>query len=247
MDDILFYTHLHTFDKYSVNVSNLLYNTLKYSLGNINFKIIIRYGDLEKYPEYIRPKMIESPFIDNYQFSGDLKYSNVIINEKYNRYVYIDSDILWFLKDNEFNKNQYCIEKSNYYDWFLYGYDFFEDSSLFLKSTKISDINLINSGFFSIDKKNFMLLSDFFKKRFDRDEVKSIKDITHQMRFEQSIFNMFINLNKNIYWEDLSDKIIMFAQENHAENKIYHFSGGLSMEEKFNRMKNFLIKNNLNL
>lgn len=242
MNDILYYTISNLTDDANL-CSELLLQSLHNKIPNLNFKIIVpsssdqNFCKHKKLSNYIIPINLNE--YSNQHLFG-LKFHRNIFELPYDYFVYLDSDILYFLNNLpiDFNKNYFCYDRATINNKFF--------SAVWPPDFKI-DISSkgINAGFFMLNKETGFKLYDFMIDNFySRRRIK--------IWYEQSMFNLFIykNLTSNdVNWFDFSNNIILFADHNtpFIDNKLYHFCGQLcQMNSKYHRMKNFLKFNKIN-
>jgi hypothetical protein len=170
-------------------------------------------------------------------YPGWLKYSKKI-PKNFNRYLYLDSDIL-------------CFENVN--KLFEDGYDFsvlYEDCYMNPDSTwhffphcseeeklEMSKIHCINAGHFCFSNTSFIDTLNKLRHKYALDQ----NSIREQARTEQSLFNyvMFLQ-SKEKKIKDITSFIEQGARTNITDKKIYHFFGFEgNMINKFSWMENF--------
>lgn len=239
----LYYT-ISNLTETSNECTKLLINSLKNKVKNLNFKIIAPVEtsntntntiDSEILPYVMRIDL--KNYSNNHLFG--LKFHQNIFELDYDYFIYLDSDILYFLNDISFDPkyNYFC------YDRCSVGSKFF--SALWPTNFSIDKNSTgINAGFFMINKKTALDLYNFMVINFyNRRRIKTW--------YDQSMFNLFIYTNlisNEINWINYSENIVLFADSNtkFIENKIYHFCGNLcNMDLKHTRMKNFLHYNSI--
>jgi hypothetical protein len=228
---ILFYT-LSTPDHEALECSKLLHKSLKANLGDINFKIVAPIDQKEKYETEITPAEKIRP---DWDYIGDLKYSPTIFNLDYDRFIYIDSDVLWFKKDFNKESNLYCYEsytRLKLNEWCSTGWD------IEIKRKYMG----INAGFFSLSKDLALKLSQYMQEK--------LKKNLDPPKLEQSMFNMFFYSHPEIIWKDMTDRFRLYSNEktSYSEDKIFHFNYYEGhMRNKLDRMKMFLENNHIKL
>jgi len=230
-----------TNDDEAFSCAFLLFKSLnKFLRDNFDFKIIVpessSYACSPELQSYLFP-------IYNYHYRNQhiftLKYHYKIFNQPYNYFIYMDSDILWMI-DSLFNLNYNCL--------------CFENISILNKAFSkfwpgrnkraLRGIPGINAGFFGLQKKIALDLSDFM-----------VRNLYNRRRYhiflEQNMFNYYVynNLitNKNT-WVNINNHFILGAeiQTPFYSQKAYHFNGNLGqMQNKQYRMKGFLDANNI--
>jgi hypothetical protein len=196
---------------------------------NFDFKIITNNFNYKEYEDII---------YDEYQcdYVGFLKYSKYIPSG-YDRYVYLDSDILYFgdIEDLFSNKNYSCVIEdlpmSN--EWFLYKNHNLEYLD------KIKSLNGFNAGTFSFTDINFL------KKIRDSFEPYVINNTHYDARLEQSSFNFIISQEINFDLDKIHNlthitQLFSNIGSQKEDKKLYHFCGfSNEMQSKFYKMKNF--------
>lgn len=201
------------------------------SFNKINFDFKIITNNIA-YKEY------EDVIYDEFQseYVGFLKYSKNIPSG-YDRYIYLDSDILYFgnVEDLFSDKNYSCvIEKLPMnHEWFLYK----NHEEKYLKS--IEKLNGFNAGSFSFKNINFL---SQIREAF---EPYVTQNVHADARLEQSSFNFVLSkeINFNIdNINNLTEITQLFADTaNYSDQKkLYHFCGfSNEMSSKFFKMKKF--------
>ena len=205
---------------------------LSFSKINFDFKIItnnIKYKDFKD--------VIYDEFKCNY--IGFLKYSKNIPHG-YDRYIYLDSDILYFgnvealFSDKDYSCVIDYLPMTD--EWFLYR----NHTQEYLENVK--NLNGFNAGTFSFVDINFL------KKIRDSFEtyIKNIKDKPeYDAQLEQSSYNLIISQEINFdinKIHNLTDMTQLYSTiESYQKNKkLYHFCGFTNeMQSKFYKMKNF--------
>lgn len=175
----------------------------------------------------------------NYNYVGFLKYSKNIPNN-YDRYVYLDSDILYFgeICDLFSDKNFSCVIENlplnN--EWFLYEY---HDLNYL---EKIKKLNGFNAGTFSFVDPSFLTkIRNCFEPHISHNVHKDA-------RLEQSSYNYI--LTKEINFDineihNLTNITQLFADIGsfNIDKKLYHFCGfSNEMQSKYLKMKFFYDK-----
>ena len=201
------------------------------SFSKINFDFRIITNNIT-YKEY------EDIIYDQFQceYIGFLKYSKNI-PDGYDRYVYLDSDILYFGNVEELfsDKDYSCVieQLPMTNEWFLYK----KHTEEYLENIK--NLNGFNAGTFSFRDINFL------KKVRDSFEPHIVNHTHYDARLEQSGYNFIISQEINFdinKMHNLTDITQLFSTiGSHQENKkLYHFCGfSNEMQSKFYKMKNF--------
>lgn len=230
----LFYT-VATSDKPATRCSLMLYKSLVASLGSIDFKMAVPDGSEKSYPTDVRGLVLPS-FKPNksWKYVGDLKYTKSIYELDYDNFVYIDSDILWFLGNFDSSNNQLTTEKKILGDpWYSTGW-----------TPKDKARRGACAGFFCISKDLGLSMSRFVSKRLaDWGAVDAPKR-------EQSTFNEFLEYCGYEKWKDVSSLIVGAARSDtkFSTGKMFHFQGWKgSMDFKYDHMSKFITYNNLKL
>lgn len=228
----LYYT-VSSPDSAATKCSLMLYNSLIASLGKVDFKIAIPDYMKDKYPDSV--KHIIHPSVKpnkKWQYVGDLKYSTSIYSLNYDSFVYIDSDILWFVDNFDPSCNQITTEKRLLSDpWYKTGWE-----------PKDTSIEGACAGFFCVKKGTGMAMSSYVSgllSKWNRDECP---------QREQSAFNQFIEIGGFNKWKNVSDIIVGAAREStkFTRGKMFHFQGWKgTMNYKFEQMRKFINNNNL--
>jgi hypothetical protein len=196
---------------------------------NFDFKIITNNIDYKQYEDVI---------YDEFQceYVGFLKYSENI-PDGYDRYIYLDSDILYFGNVNElFSDKEYsCVieDLPMTNEWFLYK----NHNNQYLNNIK--NLNGFNAGTFSFKKISFLSkIRQAFKPYITQ-------NVHLDARLEQSSFNFILSNEINFdinNINNLTQITQLFADINPHSNskKLYHFCGfSNEMSSKFFKMKNF--------
>jgi hypothetical protein len=216
----LVYT-ISDFKPHALDCISLLRKSLS---GDFDFCIISN-----KKPENCPFQIFVDPILHNY--IGFLKYSP-LVPFGYDRYLYLDSDILYFDDVDKFfseKKISVVLESLRMSDeWFNYsrsGEDF----------SSYSGINAGSFGFY-----DYRFLSDV-RGLF---EPFISEDVHRDARLEQSSYNYAVmkTVNKNFsLLSDMSKDSVLFAQANSPlDKKLYHFCGfSNEMASKYFKMKQF--------
>lgn len=225
-------TLLYTISDFSFKAKEcieLMYNSINQT-KDFDFVVVT---NNKNYPKNL-PVIVDD---SNINYIGDLKYSSKI-PEGYSRYIYLDSDILFFGSINElYDDREYSLvfELGKPMSLEFFSYPFSDNNH------KIIEKNLtgINAGTFSF--KNYYFLKEV------REKINNIKLNNDHLsaRYEQSAFNYVISKSVNYNFsliKDLTPITSLFAQNNpYNENKkIYHFCGfNGNMVSKYNLMEKF--------
>jgi hypothetical protein len=240
----LIYT-IATNDEKAFSCSALLIKSLKRFLkDDFDFKIVVpesdSYSCSEELKSYIFP-------IYNYHYKNQhiftLKYHYKIFDQPYDYFIYMDSDILWMISrlyDLKYN----CICGEQYS---MRAKSFSRFWPNIVDKSQVYRLNGINAGFFGLKKKIALELSNFMiKTLYTKTKSKTL--------FEQNMFNLFIynHYLKNSLdnWQNINYKFILGAQPDspYIPETAYHFFGHgdmTNMDNKLNRMNNFLNNNNI--
>jgi lipopolysaccharide biosynthesis glycosyltransferase len=176
-----------------------------------------------------------------YNYIGFLKYSENLPKE-YDRYVYLDSDILYFgqinelfAENKEFSIVREKLKMSN--EWFKYPYLNTPDYL-----SKINNVFGLNAGTFSFKDVSFLKNVRSLFEPFISQEI-------HQdARLEQSSFNFALSREVDFNFSkcyDLTDISVLFADQSsyQSDKLLYHFCGfSNEMQSKLFKMKNFYDK-----
>jgi hypothetical protein len=182
------------------------------------------------------PLLIDNSLENNYV--GYLKYS-YMIPEKYDYYIYLDSDILYFDKISKlinFNKHFTIVTENtligkNYW-WY---FDKVSENENVLLQNSIA----LNAGSFCFDNSKLLLIK-YIQNTYSKYYTK---DASHNAMLEQSIFNYTIHKNTNFVLDnthDITDFVQLFAGNSQISHnkKLYHFCGFTNeMHSKYNQMK----------
>lgn len=225
----LVYT-ISDFKPHALDCISLLYKSMQGS--DFDFCIVSN-KRLENCPFNVIIDPIERAYV------GFLKYSPRVPSG-YDRYLYLDSDILFFDKVNSFFSDKpfsVVLEKLQMSDeWFNY----------FRSGEDFSQYKGINAGSFGFYDYSFLAR---VRKLF---EPFISGDVHRDARLEQSSFNYAVL--KTIggdfsLLEDFSQQSLLFAQSNSPLNKkLYHFCGfSNEMSSKYYKMKQIYDKYTLGI
>lgn len=228
----LYYT-VATPDKAAISCSRMLHRSIRSSVGPVNFKIVVPDHTVDKYPNSIK-EFILPAYKPNKSWSyiGDMKYTPSVYELDYDNFVYVDSDILWFVDDFDPSVSQFTFENKTLSNaWFSTGWE-----------PKDPNRKGVCAGFFCITKEIGLRLSKFVS---DKISSWSMADCP---KMEQSSFNHFLELDGYDKWKDVSNLIVAAAKENtkFSRGKMFHFQGWQgSMDVKYDRMSKFIKINKL--
>lgn len=216
----LVYT-ISDFKPHALDCISLLKKSLS---GYFDFCIISN-----KRPENCPFKVVVDPVY--YDYIGFLKYSP-LVPSGYDRYLYLDSDILYFDNTEKFfsEKDMSLVLETlpmsdEWFNYFRSGEDF-------------SSYKGINAGSFGFN--NYSILSQV-RNLFE----PFISGNVHQdARLEQSSFNYAVmkTINKDFSLiNDMSKDSVLFAHAGSPlDKKLYHFCGfSNEMASKYDKMKQF--------
>jgi hypothetical protein len=218
------------FSKSALGCIEYLHRSLKHKNDNFDFSIVTN--------QPIKNSTFDLIYDDNNSpYVGFLKYSKNIPTG-YDRYVYLDSDILFFESlDNAFSPhaNSFVREDcSMENEWF---------NSAFDNKDELHKYKAINAGSFSFSSIDFL---DGIRKIF---KSKITNDALSDAKLEQSSLNRFLVENKILEspYNDFSNLVQLHVNpyHNYPGKTIYHFcgySGG--MTDKYDKMTTFLRKGN---
>lgn len=173
----------------------------------------------------------------NINYIGDLKYS-LEIPKGYSRYVYLDSDILFYgsIKDLYDEDKDYSLVFENIpMNLHFFSYPYSDDNHKNMEKNLLG----LNAGTFSFKNHSFLQIV--------REKISNVRihnPVTAAM-YEQSALNYVISKLLNYDFslaKNLTPITSLFAQEHpYDENKkIYHFCGfNGSMINKYRLMENF--------
>lgn len=178
------------------------------------------------------------------KYVGYLKYATNLFSKTYDYYIYLDSDILYFDKLSKLlpQKPQEIFSivkeentKVKDSDWYNFQYGPEEEMSI------IRNLPALNAGSFAFrhDKKDSLFEAYELYHRYAN------KNIAHDVKLEQSIYNYTIYKNINfdlLNCHDLTTITKLFATNStqQKEKTLYHFCGfSNKMTDKFTNMKNF--------
>lgn len=228
----LFYT-ISTPDKAATQCSMMLYSSLASSLGNIDFKVAVPEAAVSSYPSSFKNLIISSVKPNaSWSYVGDLKYTPSVYNLNYDNFVYLDSDILWFIKNFDASLNQFATERKPITDaWFSTGW-----------SPKNVNRKGVCAGFFCVSKALGLEMSKFVSDRL------AIWGEAKAPEREQSTFNQFLESCGYDKWKNVSKLVVAGARPKtkFRKEKMFHFQG-LSgpMDVKYESMNEFLRNNEL--
>ena len=230
---VLYYT-ISTPDATALACSRLLHKSLNNKLGPVDFKIVVPQGSESQYPKdmlhLLLPSVKPSP---TYPLILDFKYTPTVYDLDYDNFVYLDSDILWFINDFDPTKNQYCEEKCDIRE-FYFTTGWYSQPKPGLG---------VNAGFFCVDKTTGINMIDQISKSLIQRDVKLI---TYLPLLEQSMFNLYLhNIDYN-GWHKITDKFNNFTRPESIfeDNKNYHFQGWNGNMDSKIHMMNCFINNN---
>lgn len=228
----LYYT-VATPDKAATRCSKMLHKSILSSVGGVDFKVAVPDKSVSKYPADIK-KLIHPSYKPNkfWNYVGDLKYTPSIYELDYDSFVYIDSDILWFIDDFDPSISQFTSERKILSDpWYSTGW-----------KPKDPKRKGICAGFFCVTKDIGRRMSDFVSKKIGS------WGLVDCPQMEQSTFNQFLEIDGYDKWKDVSNLIVGAAREStkFSRGKMFHFQGWKgSMDFKYDHMSKFIINNNL--
>ena len=225
---ILVYT-VSDFKPNAIDCIKLLYDSLKCKNKNFDFLIISnKHPDKECPFDYV----IDTDFNS---WVGFLKFSS-LLPEGYDKYIYLDSDVLFFEKLDDLIKKD-CIAE----EVVSMGEKFFcYNGSTAQEKEEMKTMVGINSGTYCFSNREFASdIQKLFKE-------KIINDVVENLLLEQSSFNYYI-FKKRKEGKEFKKILVQFhcTIDSYDKNiKIYHFCGfSNEMSSKYIRMKNFYEKN----
>jgi len=244
---VLIYT-VASNDSTALGCSALLHKSLKKFLKtDFDFQIVVPEQDsCYVYSPEIKPYIY--PVYNQHYINQSilaLRFHHKIFEQKYDYYIYLDSDILWTIERLwDLNYNTICFEQQSMLS---------KSYSRFWSSTdksSILPIAGINSGFFGLKSSLVSELSEFMiRNLFNQGCIKK-----NRFFLDQNMFNLFIHKNyflKSIEsnnWQHMTHKFRLFAQPDspYIPQTNYHFCGNLcNMEKKLDRMNAFITNNHL--
>lgn len=224
----------------------LIYTVTDFS-SNASNCIRLLYDSIDKSEEFDFLVMATKPPEDFFEFkyivdpigspyAGILKFSEKI-PEGYDKYIYLDSDILFYGKASDLftiDKKISIVKESRnmLVEWHRYPYADHQDISL------MSETSAINAGTFSFSSyKYFKGVRDLFFPFISG-------FISDNAKLEQQAFNYFVAKTVEFNLDacfDLTEITQLFAQQfAPSEKKLYHFCGFTGeMSSKYINMKKF--------
>jgi hypothetical protein len=188
-------------------------------------------GQESAYPKEVRHLLLPSAKVNpKWSVILDLKYTKTVFEQNYDHFVFLDSDILWFLDDFNPQLNQYCEDIVPLSDpWCSHGWSFVPEHT----------IKGVNAGFFSVDKQTGLDMIGHIHANIRQIDVWVAPS-------EQSMFNLYLYEMKYKNWQPITNKFVLFAEDGNKfeDGKIYHFMGFVNhMNGKLQQMEGFLANN----
>lgn len=229
---VLYYT-ISTPDATALACTKLLHKSLVNKIGNIDFKIAVPRGSEHLYPDDVKHLLLPSVKPNpTFPLIFDFKYTPTVYDLGYDNFVYLDSDILWFVNDFDTSKNQYCEELDIKKLFYTTGWDLIPKPG-----------RGVNAGFFSVDKKTGL---DMIYRVNKGIRQRSDVGAPYGPWLEQSMFNLYLYNSEYEGWHAVTDKFVNSTRPANVfeDGKIYHFQGWSgNMESKIQRMKGFIENN----